>query len=200
MTHLRRELARLKEYHQVAEIGEIARRYFAMNSFDGILTILGVLTGNYLAGVSDSKVIVLTGMTTSVSMAVSGLWGAYLTESAERKKGLDDLEEHTLSDLSAPRIGRAAQAAVTVVALVDGLAPLLASLLVLLPFFITSLWGSILVSYYLAGAIALLALFGLGAFLGRISRQNLLVAGFKMILAGLVAVMLSYLIENLVHP
>jgi predicted membrane protein (TIGR00267 family) len=71
---------------------------------------------------------------------------------------------------------------------------------VLLPFFVTSLWGSILVSYYLAGAIALLALFGLGAFLGRISRQNLLVAGIKMILAGLVAVMLSYLIENLVHP
>ena len=74
MTHLRRELARLKEYHQVAEIGEIARRYFAMNSFDGVLTILGVLIGNYLAGVSDSKVIVLTTMHTSVSMAVSGLW------------------------------------------------------------------------------------------------------------------------------
>lgn len=200
MTHLRRQLARLKEYHQVAEIGEIARRYFAMNSFDGILTILGVLTGNYLAQVSDPRVIVLTGMTTSVSMAVSGLWGAYLTESAERKKGLDELEEHTLSDLSATRIGRAAQAAVAVVALVDGLAPLLASLLVLLPFFMTSLWGSILVSYYLAGAIALLALFGLGAFLGRISRQNLLVAGVKMILAGLVAVVLSYLIETLVHP
>jgi len=200
MTHLRRELARLKEYHQVAEIGEIARRYFAMNSFDGILTILGVLTGNYLASVSDPKVIVLTGMTTSVSMAISGLWGAYMTESAERKKGLDDLEEHTLSDLSTTRIGRAAQAAVTIVALVDGLAPLLASLLVLLPFFMTSLWGSILLSYYLAGAIALLALFGLGAFLGRISRENILIAGIKMILAGLLAVVLSYFIDNLVHP
>lgn len=200
MTHLRRELARLKEYQQVAEIGEIARRYFAMNSFDGILTILGVLTGNYLARVSDPKVIVLTGMTTSVSMAVSGLWGAYLTESAERKRGLDDLQEHTLSDLSETRIGRAARAAVTVVALVDGLAPLLASGLVLLPFFLTSLWNSIAVSYYLAGATALLALFALGAFLGRISRQNIVVAGIKMILAGFVAVVLSYLIENIVHP
>ena len=147
MTHLRRELARLKEYHQVAEIGEIARRYFAMNSFDGILTILGVLTGNFLARVSDPTVIVLTGLTTSVSMAVSGLWGAYLTESAERQRGLDDLEEHTLSDLSGTRIGRAARVAVAVVALVDGLAPLLASVLVLLPFFLTSLWGSITVSY-----------------------------------------------------
>ncbi len=171
-----------------------------MNSFDGILTILGVLTGNFLARVSDPTVIVLTGLTTSVSMAVSGLWGAYLTESAERQRGLDDLEEHTLSDLSGTRIGRAARVAVAVVALVDGLAPLLASVLVLLPFFLTSLWGSITISYYLAGGIALLALFVLGAFLGRISRPNILVAGVKMILAGLAAVVLSYLMEHLVHP
>ena len=79
---------------------------------------------------------------------------------------------------------------------VDGLAPLLASLLVLLPFFMTSLWGDILYSYYLALAIAMLSLFGLGAFLGRISRQNVLIAGLKMIIAGAVALVLSYLIES----
>ena len=43
MTPLRQEIERLKEYEEVASISEIARRYFAMNSFDGILTILGVL-------------------------------------------------------------------------------------------------------------------------------------------------------------
>ena len=200
MTHLRRELARLKEDHEVAEIGEIARRYFAMNSFDGILTILGVLMGSYLAEVRTPAVIIVTGMSTSVSMAISGLWGAYLTESAERQRGLDDLEEHTLTDLSQTRIGRAARTAVVVVAAVDGLAPLLASLLVLLPFFLTHLWGNILYSYYAAGIIAMLGLFGLGAFLGRISKQNLLIAGLKMIIAGVMALVLSYLIENLVHP
>jgi len=200
MTHLRRELARLKEYHEVAEIGEIARRYFAMNSFDGILTILGVLAGNYLAEVQNPGVIIVTGISTSISMAISGLWGAYLTESAERQRGLDDLEEHTLTDLSQTRIGRAARAAVVVVAAVDGLAPLLASLLVLLPFFFTHLWGNILYSYYTAATIAMLSLFGLGAFLGRISKQNVLIAGLKMIVAGAMAVILSYLIENVVHP
>jgi len=200
MTHLRRELARLKEYHEVAEIGEIARRYFAMNSFDGILTILGVLAGNYLAEVQNPGVVIITGMSTSVSMAISGLWGAYLTESAERQRGLDDLQEHTLTDLSQTRIGRAARAAVVVVAAVDGLAPLLASLLVLSPFFLTHLWGNILYSYYAAAGIATLCLFGLGAFLGRISRQNMALAGVKMIVAGAMAVIFSYLIENVVHP
>jgi len=47
---LRRELERLKEYDAVADIGEIARRYFAMNSFDGILTILGVLAATTWPG------------------------------------------------------------------------------------------------------------------------------------------------------
>ena len=82
----------------------------------------------------------------------------------------------------------------------DGLAPLLASLLVLSPFFLTHLWGNILYSYYAAVAIAMLSLFGLGAFLGRISKQNMVIAGVKMIVAGAMALVLSYLIENVVHP
>lgn len=200
MIHLRSRLRRLKEYQQVADVGEIARRYFAMNSFDGILTILGVLMGSYLARVREPTVVIITGLTTSVSMAISGLWGAYLTESAERQRSLDDLEEYTLSDLTNTRIGRAARVAVVIVAIVDGLAPLLASFLVLLPFFLTRFWGDILYSYYSALAIALSTLFALGAFLGRVSRQNMILAGLKMIAAGIVALILSYLIEHTVHP
>lgn len=199
MTPFQQGLQRLKEYEELADIGEIARRMFAMNSFDGILTILGVLVGNFLAGVEAASIIIVTGMTTSVSMGISGLWGAYLTESAERQKSLDDLEEQTLTDLSDTRIGRASRFAVVVVALVDGLAPLLASLLVLVPFFLTHLWGDITYSYYLAVAIAMVSLFGLGAFLGQISRQNMVIAGTKMLTAGIVSLLLSYLIEGAVN-
>ena len=73
MTHLRQDLQRLKEYEEVADISEIARRYFAMNSFDGILAILGVLVGSYLADVRAATVVIVTGMATSVSMGISGL-------------------------------------------------------------------------------------------------------------------------------
>ncbi|KPL20925.1 MAG: hypothetical protein AMJ93_10850 [Anaerolineae bacterium SM23_84] len=200
MTNLREEIRRFREYEQVAEISEIARRLFAMNSFDGVLTILGVLVGNYLAEVRSPATIIVTGMATSVSMGVSGLWGAYLTESAERQKSLDDLEEVTLTDLSDTRIGRASRVAVVIVAAVDGIAPLLASFLVLVPFFLTSVWGNILYSYYLALVIAMLSLFALGAFLGTISKQNVLIAGLKMIVAGAVALLLSYLLENALQP
>jgi len=195
MEFLKRTLQRLREYSEIAGIGEIARRYFAMNAFDGVLTIIGVLMGNYTAGVEAPAIVVSTGLSTCVAMGVSGLWGAYLTENAERKRGLDDLARHTLTDLSDTKIGRAARAAVIVVAVVDGLAPFSAALVVLLPFFFARQLGDITTSYYVSLGLALAALFALGAFLGKVGKSNLIVSGLKMIVAGAVAIVLSYLLD-----
>ena len=187
-----RKLHELREYNDIANIGEIARRYFAMNAFDGVLTIIGVLMGNYVAHVRDAKVVIVTGFSTCMAMGVSGLWGAYMTESAERKRDLSELENHTLSDLSQTKIGRASRVAVVVVALVDGLAPFLAALVVLLPFFFSGLLADIVFSYYASLGMALVVLFAVGAFLGKVSKQNLIISGVKMIGAGLVSILLSY--------
>jgi predicted membrane protein (TIGR00267 family) len=187
-----RKLHELREYSDIASIGEIARRYFAMNAFDGVLTIIGVLMGSYTARVQDPTVVIVTGFSTSMAMGISGLWGAYLTESAERKRDLNDLENHTLTDLSNTKIGRASRVAVVVVALVDGLAPFLAALVVLLPFFLGGLMGDIVLSYYASLGMALAVLFAVGAFLGKVSKENLIISGAKMIGAGLVSILLSY--------
>jgi predicted membrane protein (TIGR00267 family) len=189
-----RKLHELREYNDIASIGEIARRYFAMNAFDGVLTIIGVLMGNYAAQVRDAKVVIVTGFSTCIAMGISGLWGAYLTESAERKRHLNDLESHTLTDLSETKIGRASRVAVVVVAVVDGLAPFLAALVVLLPFFFSGLLADVVLSYYVSLGMALVVLFALGAFLGTVSKESLVVSGLKMIGAGLVSILLSYLL------
>ena len=81
---------------------------------------------------------------------------------------------------------------VIVVALVDGLAPFLAALVVLLPFFFSGLLDDIIVSYYASLGMALAVLFALGAFLGKVSKGNLIISGLKMIGAGLVSILLSY--------
>jgi len=187
-----RKLHELREYNNIANIGEIARRYFAMNAFDGVLTIIGVLMGNYAAHVRDAKVVIVTGFSTCIAMGISGLWGAYMTESAERKRDLNDLENHTLTDLSNTKIGRASRVAVVVVAVVDGLAPFLAALVVLLPFFFSDLLADVVFSYYASLGMALAVLFALGAFLGKVSKGNLIISGLKMIGAGLVSILLSY--------
>lgn len=50
---------------------------------------------------------------------------------------------YTLTNLNHSRIGQASRAAVIIVAIVDGLSPLLAALTVLLPFFVVQLWPTL---------------------------------------------------------
>jgi len=195
MRFLNNELQRLKEYSRIAEIGDIARRYFAMNAFDGILTMIGVLMGNYAAQVEDATIVVSTGLATCIAMGISGLWGAYLTEAAERKRDLNALEDHTLTDLSRSKVGRASRAAVIIVALIDGSAPLLASLVVLIPFLFSALLRDTNLSYRLSLGMALAALFALGAFLGKLSKEGVLLSGLKMIVAGLLSIALSHFLR-----
>lgn len=195
MCPFRDVLQRIQEYNNLANIGEIGRRYFAMNAFDGVLTIIGVLMGNLTAGVDEPQIVVTTGLTTCIAMGVSGLWGAYLTEAAERKRDLDELSRHTLTDLNHTRIGRAARVAVVTVAAIDGLAPFLAALIVLIPFFAAGLFPVVTWAYYTSLGMALLTLFGLGLFLGHISRGNLILYGVRTVVAGLVSILISFLLR-----
>jgi predicted membrane protein (TIGR00267 family) len=186
----------LREYSRIAGVAEIARRYFAMNAFDGVLTTIGILMGSYIGGVRDARSVIHIGIATSISMGVSGLWGAYLTEAAERQRELVELERLSFTDQSKTKIGRASRLAVVIVALVDGLAPCLAALVVLVPLFVASLIGNILVSYALSLVVALLGLFGLGMFLGRISGRSLIGYGLRTLVAGLVSIALSFLLDR----
>lgn len=193
MSLFRNVLRGIREYDNLVNISGIARRYFAMNAFDGVLTIIGVLMGNMVAGVEDPQIVVSTGMATCFAMGVSGLWGAYLTESAERKRGLDQLSQYTLTELNDTRIGRASRVATVIVAVVDGLSPFLAASVVLIPFFAVGLFPAITCVYYTSLGTALLTLFCLGLFLGYISRGNLIIYGVKTIIAGLISILIIFL-------
>jgi len=194
MDFLKRKLQQFQDYDDIAEISEIARRYFVMNAFDGTLTIIGVLTGSYVADVKRPSVVISTGLATSVAMGISGLWGAYFTETAERRRDLGELEDHTLTNLSKTKIGQASRVAGFTVALVDGFAPFLAALVALLPFFFSSSLGDVYLCYYFSLTIALLSLFGLGAFLGMVSQENIILWGLKMLGAGLLSIAWGYVL------
>ena len=187
-------LEEIQTYNQIMGIAEIARRYFAMNAFDGVLTTIRVLAGNYLAGVRDLSIPIRTGIATSIAMGISGLWGAYLTETAERQRELSELEKVSLIDQQETSIGRASRFAVIVVSIIDGLAPALAALIVLIPLFMDSVIGNPVLSYGLAAGTALLCLFGLGMFLGKISEKSMIGYGIKTLLAGLVAILINFLL------
>jgi predicted membrane protein (TIGR00267 family) len=184
----------VREYERIAGFSKIARRALANNAFDGVLTMIGVLMGNYLGGVRSAGTVIRIGIATSISIGISGLWGAYLAESAERGRELAELERMSLTDLGETKIGRASRVAVVVVSLVDGLSPFVSSMIVLTPLFVAPLIGNILLSYALSLIVGLISLFGLGVFLGHISGRSLVGYGLRTVIAGVVAIVINALL------
>jgi predicted membrane protein (TIGR00267 family) len=190
---LREQAATLRHYHELAEVGEIARRYFAMNAFDGVLTALGVLVGGYLGGVDSPRAILTVVLTTAVGMGVSGFYGSYLVERAERGRAMRELEESTLSSLEDTTIASASRYATIVIAFVDGASPFAAALIVMIPFLFTGVI-SMHAAYFIAVGVALVELFFLGVFLGAISRERLWLSGLRLAAAGVIALVISLLL------
>lgn len=187
-------IERIKIYNKIANISKIVRRYFAINGFDGVITSIGVLLGSYIIGVKEYKNVVVAGAAICISLGVSGVWSAYNSETAERKRELDDLEESTLYNLDETIISDAQKFATRVLAAVNGLSPVLMAFVPLVPF-IFGKYIPINICYYSGFAIAFLILFSVGLFLGKISRSNLIVSGIKMMLAGGFCVVLSLLLK-----
>ena len=186
---LRAQASTLRHYHEIAEVGEIARRYFAMNAFDGVLTAIGVLVGGYLGGVDSPRAIFTVVLSTAVGMGVSGFYGSYLVERAERGRAMRELEESTLSSLEDTTIASASRYATIVIAFVDGASPFAAAMIVMIPFLLTGVI-SMHAAYFAAVGVGLVELF----FLGAISRERLWLSGLRLAAAGVIALVISLLL------
>ena len=179
---------KFKRYSEITQVDEIARRYFVMNAFDGCLTILGVIVGAYVAGVLDARIIIGVGFGSSVAMGMSGLFGAYMVEAAERKKKVQELEQSLLTNLENSVIVKASRFSSYYVAIIDGLAPFAAAQASLIPVYISYVTALVAIKSAMQISMVLIIgiLFTLGLFLGRISKDNLVISGLKMVFAGLI--------------
>ena len=184
---IREKISVYKEYLQFSSISEISRRYFVMNSFDGALTMLGIIVGSYVSGKMTVSLVLGAGFGASFAMAISGLSGAYMTERAERRRDLKELERSMLRNMENSMHAKAMRAATIWVTIIDGGAPLLTGLIALIPFLFASfnLLSPVRAVYFSVGLVMLM-LFILGIFLGRISKENLIVSGFKTLIIGFV--------------
>ncbi len=187
-------IKQIATYNKIANIAQISRRYFALNGFDGVITIIGVLLGNFIVGTQDHKHVLIAGMAVCISLLVSGVWSAYNSESAERAKEIKDLEMSTLHELDGTVISRAQRFAIIVLSAVNGLSSGLTAFIPLLPFFFGR-FIQINISYYIGFGLAFLILIGIGIFLGKISRRNIFISILKMIVAGVFVILLGYLLE-----
>ncbi len=167
-----------------------------MNGFDGALAILGVIIGSYVVGVNDAKIILSAGLGVSFAMGISGAWGAFMAERAQRVKNIKELEQAMFTDLKNSIIDRASIVAVLWVALVDALSPIITALITLSPFLL-ALYGILPLGDAMIASIILnlTVLFTLGLFLGRVSKSSKFKQGILMVLAGIVTLLFLLLLE-----
>ncbi len=214
---IKEKLQQWKRYSKMSDLGIIARRKFFNNAFDGALTCAGIVSGIFIIFLAEpltfeSKDVLITGFATALAIGISGLWGAFLSEEAERKKKVMDLKKdmaekddesvdfnntnkktkNNKKKKSKTIIEKAESFATVVASLVDGGAPVLGSSLPLIPFF----FGISLTFLHFVFSYIILAglLIYLGIFLGQISGGGRLRYALHLITAGVVTLIVSILL------
>lgn len=188
---------RTRRLLSVSDSSGILRRYLVVNGFDGALTMLGLIIGFLVSQPTELEVMVNACLAAAIALGMSGTSSAYVSEVAERKRELDKLEGAMVSDLGASAHGQAARWVPVIVALVNGAAPMLISLMIIAPLWLANagipLPGS---PSHLAIIIAALLIFVLGVLLGRIANVSWVGSGARTLLVAALTVALIYLVTD----
>jgi predicted membrane protein (TIGR00267 family) len=180
---------------KLTDADKIARRYFVVNSFDGILTSLGIIVGIYAGGLAEPKIIVVAVIGAAIAFAVSGISAGYITEEAEHKNSMKKLEKAMLIDLSRTKVWKTTKKSPLFVALINGLSPALASIIIIIPAFFAL--GGILAENYLLPlmlTISFVMLIFLGILLGKRAKESIWKYALKALTIGVVATVLTSMI------
>jgi predicted membrane protein (TIGR00267 family) len=184
---------RVREYGEITDLGPIARRYFVIGAFDGSLTILGIIVGAAAAGASEGqKALVLTAaLSAAIALAASSAVGAFEAERVEKKLDISSLERAMLTRLSEEHKG-AFRFAAYASAFVHGVAPLIAALPPVVPFLFLPFGTATLAAL----GLTLVFLFAMGAYLGSLLRERIIVTGLRFIAAGLLTALVLWLLKG----
>jgi len=185
---LRKSISGIFRYSRAEEY---SRRYAVMNAFDGVITVLGIIFGSVLLGQAAVKQILAAGIGASIAMGISGASGTYMTEKAEQERKIKEIEEAMLVKLDGTIIVKARERAAIISAIVDSLSAMLAGLVILAPYFGAAI-GLLTseIAFYLSTVISFALLFGLGIFLGKIAKKDIVRSGIKSLAVGLITLLL----------
>lgn len=195
---LEKYLKKFRFYLRLTGVSAISRRYFVMNAFDGALTALGVIIGAWTSGPVQPRIIIGAGLGVSLAMGISGFSGTYFAERAERLRKLEELEKSLLLDLDNSVHVKAQRTAMIWAALVDALSPSLAAVVAILPFVfahysLISINEAVIISLILI----LLVLFLIGVYLGKISKERLIISGIRIMIVGIITAAIIILLGNI---
>jgi len=217
LKNIRKTIRNWKQYGKLSDLGEISRRKFFNNCFDGALTCAGIISGIFISFLNPENTIkftpqfiLITGFATTLAIGISGLWGAFLSEEAERKKKVSNIKrdmaivEDTAEEDDQNNKGnnnnktileKAERFATIIASLVDGGAPAVGSTLPLIPFFFGV---SLTITHFIFSYVILAGLLVyLGIFLGNISGGGKLRYALHLVTAGVVTLLVTLLLGQI---
>ncbi len=174
-------LEKYRMYSCITDLSSTSRRYFVIGFFDGVLTILGMIMGAHLSGQATPQLIISAGIATGLALGISSGWGAYEAEKIEQTIMMREKQKAMLVEKSSA-VSKAHVFATYISSLVHAFAPIPAAFIPLIPYFFMEVEEALIP----AVVMGLSSLFVVGAFMGKISKRNILIAGLRMMLAGLI--------------
>ncbi len=189
---LRIDKEKLKIYASMTDLVTISRRYFVIGFFDGVLTVMGMLIGAFLSGIS-SEAVISAGIATSLALGISSGWGAFEAERVEQKVAAMEKRRSLLKfENDYCLIDEAHNFAMKISAIVHAIAPIPAGIIPLIPYVFLPAREA----FPYAVLIGLFLLFIVGLMLGRISKENVIKSGLRLVLAGI----LTLIFVSILNP
>ncbi len=167
---------------------------FVRGFIDGSLSTLGVLIG---ASAGDTSIILSAGLGGTLANGVSNMLGAFSAEKAkqygelrqvEKAMVATNLKDSILDQRIGPEIKKAG--------VIDGIATIIGGIIPIIPFFLMHPAQATLVAI---GTVLLLLVI-LGVYLGKISKENIILSAIKMVVLGIVIALLSFGVQYIFTP
>ncbi len=172
------------------------RRYIFRGLIDGSLSTLGVIIGAQNASVG---IIIAAGIGGGIANGLSNVLGAFTAEKSEAEKKLAEIRKAMVvyPQLKKTELYREMVKSTIFSGIADGLSTIVGSVIPVLPFIASLLFGlnkktALLISFAMTTAL----LFAIGGILGRPSKREVLLSGVKMALAGIGTALICTLIEK----
>lgn len=174
-------------------------RYVALGTLDGILAVMGVtLAASGVASAGGLEIsnfaIGLTGLSGGIALAMSNAFGSFIGERAEEARTLRELEEKMMlneGDLDETIIYKQAKRRIYMSMFTHGFSSFIGSFVPVVPFLLIA---DKITATITTVALCFVALFILGLYLGKVSRDNLLKISFEIVLIGVLISAVSFII------
>ncbi len=180
-------------------------RYILRGFIDGVLSSLGVVIGASAAiGFGDNDtaalIIIAAGIGGGVANGFSNILGAFVGEKIVKEKNLRQIEGAMLKKegLRGTELDKRMEKEVRVCGVYDGVSTIIGSLVPVAPFLLglfVSFDSTLLL--YASAAVSLILFFILGLYVGKISRENIILSGLKLVAFGIVTLIVTLLIKIL---